>query len=374
MHYQEQLSNLIQAEGVPPYVSLILPLAKTIPERLQNKVHLQALCKQALEILSHDTSQQARQVAERIKNIAHTADIDHAPSEALAFFVGAQQEIIIPLYAPCSAEVKVGSLFALGPVIHALQCNLRFWVLVLNRKHARLFSYDQEKLHEVVTPLKNNAGEPLQGFPLDALPPEDKFLEAVGTGDRDAHYRDAEVTKFFQLVDRELSKILTTPAPLILCTSPEYSTSFMRTTHHKDAVKIQIHHNYTNHPQSPETLRHDVEHALKNYLDDNEKKLLTEFEDALNHRKQACTLTHVWEMASVGRILKLFIEPDLPEVGRINPDFPANLQVYDHKTDDTIDSVSDLLIHETLRHGGTVYVVKKGSLKACKGYGAILRY
>lgn len=376
MTMQEQLKKFMHAEGLSPCASLILPLARTIPERLQNTVHLKALCKQALQQLAHDTSPRAQKIAQRIKDLPESLDLNAFSSEGIAILIGAHEEKIVPLYTSCTAQTRVGTVFSLSAIIQAHHNNPPFWVLTVGKEHAHLFTYENQRLHEIVTPLKDDTGKPLQGFPLDALPPEDKFKQAAGKGDRDARYRDAEVTKFFQLVDQELQKILTTreKMPIILCGTPEYLTGFITTSHHKGTIALQVPHDYNAHAGTIEKLHKDVQAALDTYNKEQEQKLLKAFEESINQRRQACSLTHVWEMASTGRVQTLLLEPNLLEIGRINPDNPANLQVYDRKTDDTLDLISDILIHETLRHDGNVHIVRPGSLTFCKGYGAILRY
>ena len=149
---------------------------------------------------------------------------------------------------------------------------------------------------------------------------------------------------------------------------------FKTASHHPHVIAIEIPRDYNSHQASPEHLKKDVADAIHGYHQQQEQQILQEFEDAANTRRQACGITYVWEMASTGRVHKLLIEPDVPQVGRVNPENPANLQIFSEKSDSSVRAISELLIEETLRHGGDVYIVKKGALKKCEGVGAIMRY
>lgn len=368
MTIQERISTLIKTtEG--PCISLIIPLAQTMPDRARNITRIQDMSKQVLAKVEQP-------LADALKKAIDSLDINQHASDGIAILVNKNHHEIIPLNGPCTAKSHSGTLYVLDEVIQGIQYSTNFWVLLVGQEYARLFTRDHNTLTEIITPLKDSAGKPLQGFPLTIIPPEDKFKQAAGKGDRGADYFDAEIKHFFQLVDSELQKIITTrtPMPIILCGTPEHVVLFKKTTHHPDNITLEVRHDYDAHHKSPEHLKKDIEHAVAQYNQQQGQKLLQEFEDAANTRRQACGITYVWEMASTGRVHILLLEPNLPEFGRIDPENPAHLQIFPEKSDPTINYISDVLIYETLRHGGTVHIVQPGSLQKCQGVGAIMRY
>lgn len=371
-----RLNKLIKNEGVTSCITLIIPLTQKMPGKAQNIVHFREISKQALAESAKSNDPQAAHSAERLKEVIATLDINQFHCDGIAILVGPQHHEIIELNGPCKAKSQVGTIFALTDVIQGIQNQTRFWVLLVSKKYARLFLHESHQLTELVTPLEDSAGNSLQGFPLTIVQPEDKVIQAVGSGNRGDSYFKAEIKHFFQLVDSELKKVLSQKEklPVIICGTPEYIELFKTTTHHSDVIAFDIPHDYSAHQAMPAQLKPDIAKALSAYYLQQEKEWLHVFEESINKKHQACGMMYVWETVSTGRVHTLLLEPDLPEVGKVDPENPAHLQIFSHKNDPSVNNISDLLIYEALRHDGHVHIVQAGSLKSCKGVGAILRY
>lgn len=247
-----------------------------------------------------------------------------------------------------------------------------YWVLELTKKMCRLYEAHHTSLTEIVTPQVDDHGNPVQGFPLDYVTPDDRIETAVGQGDRDARYRDDHEKRYFTMVDTELGKILREkPLPVIVCGVEKNISLFRSITKHASHIIGYQHGDYRNSAD----IIPAVAPILEQHYQAEIARLLHDFVEAEGQLKQAFGLKRVWLMAREGRIQHLLVEEGLAAPGIVDPTNLNHLLLAEATApEDGIGDVVESIIDRVRETQGTVVFVPEGSLKDFEHIGAILRY
>jgi len=373
MAIDTRLVSLIKEQAHGPCVSIIVPTARAVPEKLQNRVRLEQSVEKAQALLAEYPQAVVNAIASRLAEVIATYDATQTSSDGIAVVASRNMSLMWPIMGACSEVVTVGSVFALTDLVYHMQQPQSFWVLVLGKDRARVYKQDHGVTHEVVTPLQDAAGNPLQGFPLTAVEPTDHIIQGIAAGDRGADYLDHEVERFFRLVDSELAKLIATEhLPVVLCTLHEHQPMYMNVAHHPHLISAVVTGEYMLSGADKAVAAAGKSLAEAHVKQD--QAILEEYREALGHKKQAAGIEYTWEAAHAGRVHLLLIERTLSGFGRINPENDAHLQQSPSRNAQAPDRISDIIAAEVLKHGGAIRVVETGSLQNKEGIGALLRY
>jgi len=248
-------------------------------------------------------------------------------------------------------------------VVRAVQ---KFLLLELHTTMCRLYEVDQKKLHEIVTPTVDVQGNPVQGFPLDCPPLDDKKNEALGSGDLNAAYAENHIRHYFSMVDSELTKVVATKElPVVVIGLTKSISSFRELT--KNGAAIIGYKDASYH--KVEDLLVAALAVVKEYEVGLVNAALKKFFEAEGSNVQAFGARHVWLMAHEGRIETLFVEEGLQVPGKLDPENKDHLLI-----GMGTQNVIDVIIERTRATRGHVVIVKPGTLKEFEHIGAILRY
>lgn len=250
----------------------------------------------------------------------------------------------------------------------------KFLLLELHTKICRLYVAESKKLTEITTPLADAAGNPLQGFPLDCIEPDDKVKEAVSAGDLNSAYLDHHMRHFFEIVHKELVKIVhERQLPVVVIGVTKNISLFQEIERHtatqlltgKDAI---IGYKDAAYSKQDELLQAGLA-LVKEYEAAHVQAVLKKFFEAEGSLHQAFGARRVWLMAHEGRIDTLLVEEGFTIPGKVDPDNKDHLLI-GMGTHNIIDAI----IERTCATGGAVIFVKPGTLKEYEHIGAILRY
>lgn len=367
------LKDLTQLKPMFPVVTIIAPLARAMPERAHNSARVHALIDDAVKILEKEAHASAKSVKKQLEELREQEDFSHETADGVAYVVAADYSERIPLVGECEQLVYVGHYPALSAIGGYMHDTIKYNTVLLSEEKARLFVTTYAAAEEVITPLQDAQGRPLQGFPLTALRPEDRVVQAVGIGDRDARYRDAEIETFIRLVASELHKYVNKEKlPVVLCGSAHLIELLDEALRGKVPVIARVVGNYIN--EAPDVIGKLAWHMVLQHRAEEHAHALRAFQEAAGHNKQACGLLRTWETIKAGRVQKLFVERGAAVSGRIDPTNAEQIQVMPPTPEIPVDNLIDIFVRETLLHGGDVIVVSRGSLESCEGIGALLRY
>jgi hypothetical protein len=390
----DQLSKLLKtmqeiaAHAEYPSISIIMPTARTMPDKLQDHIRLKDLIAQATDKALKDFEKRdLEQLFARLDSLVASYDFSKS-LHGLALFVNKSYGIILPLPFSAKAHVSVGQQFHIDDLLQTLYRMKHYWLLELHKDMSRLYEAYNDELHEVVTPLVDQSGNPVQGFPLDYVLPEDKKRVAEGSGDLQARYPDDQLKHYFSMVDHELGKILQNkPLPVVVIGDEKNISTFKHLTKHGSAIIGYQHGDYSRR-------QHELGQAalpIFNTLHEKETKaVLQQFTAAEGTLKQAFGVHRVWLMAHEGRIAILLVEEGLVIPGKLDSENPDHLYIYEKNSPDFLEktlkpfvyadfspdvrNLVDVIIERVIKTDGKIVFVKPGALEDFEHIGAILRY
>lgn len=367
-----QIIKELQSHTSNPSVTILMPTARTIPDKLQDRIQLKDLVTQVRdELLKQFQQRDIEPLLERINKMIDEFDFE-IESSGLALFANASFETIIRLPFAVKTYTATDQKFHISPLLRELYKNNHYWVLELTKKMSRLYEALNSSLTEKITPEFDAQGNPVQGFPLDYREPTDKSTAAIGRGDRDARALDDQEKHYFAMVDNELGKVLhEKPLPVIVCAAEKNGALFRGLTKHAAAIIGYQHGDFKN--------VHEIAQAIAPVLEEHRqqetKKLLERFVEEAGYNKQAFGLQRVWLMAQEGRIDYLLVEEGLVISGIVDPNDSNHILISDKKavTNGTHDLI-DRLINRVIETRGRIVFVPQGALKDFEHVGAILRF
>jgi hypothetical protein len=364
----KRLNKLIATPHEFPCVSIIIPTQRSFPDKTQAAIRAQSSLKVVAEKLSA-----LPQAAHVIRQLHHAMDnYDFTViQDALIFLAHETEAVGFATSGACDETISIGSEFALNELCALLQDEVSYWVLILGKEDARLCRAENDTWTEIITPERDGQGNPLQGFPLNFLKPDDKNVQSVGRGYLDARYKDHHERTFFEFIDRELHKVVGAESlPVVLCADAKAGEMMQHASKHQfmhhvvyDGISQRV----------PEIALHVWPHIKKAYQQQHEH-LMLELESARNTNHVTAGLQRVWEVILDGRVKRLFVERGSRIIGRIDPANQRHVQVFEREEIGVTDNLVDVLIAATMRHNGEITVVPQGTLRKFNDVAALLRY
>ncbi len=367
--------TLLHAMASYPSISVFVPMHRTMPDRQQDPIRFKNLVRKAMDRLLEEFSK--RDVAPLLAQLDDVVTrIDYTKAlDGLVLF--ANHDIVVYYHVPFPVEERlhIDKNFDIKPLLYGLNRSPRYWVLTLSRNACRLFSGIGDQLTEIIEPTADNYGNPVSGFPLNDLGPEEHQRLAIASGDKDAQYFDNRRKEFFRFIDKSLARFIEAdPLPLILLGDEQDLSAFDQVSHHKKYIIVK--HAGNHDRDTAYTLAHQVWPHVQAYLDKEREQLVASIPDAIGRLHFAFDIHPVWRMAHEGRIQILFVEDNFHIAGRINLDNPQQFVIEEHTGigPESIDNIVDELIELVFIKRGHVVFVQSGTLAPYKHIAAILRY
>lgn len=367
-----QILKELQAQQPGIALSITMPTAQMMPDKLQDRIRLKDLVAKAYQKLSaqypeRDFSKLQNRVEKLIEN--YQFDIE---SKGLALLAHESYGTIIRLPFAIPAEMHVDSTFHISTLLRLFAHSNPYWILAITKKMCRLYEAHDHALQEVITPTVDALGNPVQGFPLDYVAPRDGIERAVGQGDKDSKHVEGNEKHYFMMVDAELGKKLNEKRmPVVVCGVEKNISMFKQLTKHSADIVGYQHGDFNNHLD----LAQAVAPVLAEHRRQETKKLLERFVESEGQLHQAFGMHRVWLMAREGRIDYLLVEEGLVVPGTVNPTNRDQLILADKlMPEKKIDNLVDALIAQVIATRGKIVFLPKDSLKKFEHVGAILRY
>jgi len=368
----KRLKELVSTAHGFPCVSIIVPTKRSMPDKAYVQAHVLKQVKMMTEKLSHISHPQASLVQKKLQEVVQNYDFTKI-QDVLVFLAHANDAQGFASFGSCDEREVLGSVFALNEIYALLQEQVSYWVLILGKEDARLCRATNNVWDEIITPERDAQGNPVQGFPLQFLRPDDKTVESVGRGYLDAAYRDHHEVVFFELVDRELHKLIEKdPLPVVLCASAKTGDLMKRAANHR--THFVQHVVYDGISQRVSEIVPLVWPKIEQHYRKERDQLMKELDDARNTNRCAAGLQRVWEVMLDGRVKRLFVERGACVIGRVDLTNERHLQPFGKEEEGVTDNLIDILIAAAIRHNGEIVVMPQGTLKAFDGVAALLRY
>lgn len=369
------------AESARPCVSLYLPTHAAGAEGQQDIPRLKNLLSKAEADLTPRLlrSSEARELLDPVRDLLADAEFWRTRSRGLAVFAapGRFQRFRVPI--ELDELVVVNDRYHVKPLLPLVSDNQRFFVLVLNQQHPRLFEGSQFDLSEVV--VKGMPGELKQALHLDEAArsgPDHPASRGHGRSVAGFHGHGVqhdvakdELVQYLRLVDHAVQSVLHEErAPLVLA-GVEYVLPLYRSvTRYSHVLAAEIHGNCDH--RSPQDL-HDqawplVEAAARKTRQDAGAK----FRQLVGSGRAGHDLRDVVPAAQQGRVETLFVSRRAQRWGRFVPE-AGFVDVHGQPQPGDYDLL-DLAAAATLMHRGTVYAVDADELPADSPVAAVYRY
>jgi hypothetical protein len=375
----------IMAHREPPCVSLYQPTYRAIPEKAQNIVRYQNLVKQ-LEKILHD--RYGRREAERLIEPFRPLTEDHAfwnhTFDGVAVLGSPGFFKVVHTHRPLAERLVVADSFHVKPLLRILQSADRYHILGVTRTEARVFEGNRDTLDEL--PLGDGVPRTIrealpEEFTDPSLPPEVDPNSAKGFGGPVIHAAprsrvdaaDADVARFFRVVDRAMTDHLSRPSglPTILAALPEHHATFRSVSENPFLLDETI-------GLDPKSLQADKLRGFAwrifepRYLG-RLAMLCEEFDEGKAKNLADDDLERLAQAAVISRIRTLLVDADRHEPGRIDESSGA-IERVDCSTGDGCDDLIDDLAELVIARGGEVVVVPSSRMPTRTGVAGIYRF
>ena len=192
-----------------------------------------------------------------------------------------------------------------------------------------------------------------------------------GHGSKDAEV-DKDRDRYFRAVAAAIEKHWSNPTrlPLVLVALDEHHAHYHRVTHDRHLLDQGV----TKDPSSMsiDELRAATWDVMRNYFDQQLADDVQRLNEAQSKQKGSMVVSDLVREASSGRIELLLLEVDAELPGHV--DWESG-EIRDAEPDDPVrGDVLDKIAEKVITRGGSVRVVRPGSLKAPEKIGAIFRY
>lgn len=356
--------NMLTAVHKYPSITLFAPMLQTLPEKLQNPLHLKNLISQAIDKLLQEFKK--REIEDLINKLEELeAKIDwHTVKKGIILCVNADMAQLYQVDFPIKEKIVIDQTFAIREILFGLQREPQYWVISLSAHPTRLFLGHGSKLHEVTGEFP---------FKLHYEVYDDKAKQAVDEGDRDAGYRDDFQEHFIRKLDQALKEPLATNNfPIILLATEKNRALFMQISLFKQRVIAQHEGDVSKIPT--QKIEHISWPLMQDQLSKQAELVRIHFIEKIGTPLHALGIHEVWRAAHEKRIHILLLEKDFAFFGKINPENLANIFEYPDNKAPGVEDLIDYLIHEVIIAGGTIIFVEPKSIPEAQCIGAILRY
>lgn len=379
---REELQSLARLSG-GPHVSIYLPTHRAGAQVQQNPIRFKNLLREAEDRLleqGHGEGQVA-EILEPARATLNDSQYWQHQSDGLAVFLG--PGLCRRFRVPVSFEelVLVGERFHLTPLLPFLTGDGRFYLLAVSQKRVRLFEGSRDSVREIdLRDIPESLTEAL-GYDW-----EERTLQfhtgasGAGQGKRRAMFHGHgvgadeskdEITRFLQLVDSGVSRLLADPqAPLVVAAVDYLIAIYREVSHYPNLLDKGLEGN----PDvlSAEELHGKAWELVEPLFHQGEKAAAERFQELLGTGRASHELEQVIPAAVDGRVDTLFVAVGAHEWGRFDPDV-RRIEVGDGPNGGNEDLL-DRAALESLLHGATVYAVDPGQVPGHGPVAAVFRY
>ena len=380
----QSLLNTLLNDATAPCVSVYLPTMRKGADTRENSIRYKRMLQQAHHELARKDAAAADRLLGGLEAIAEDEDFWQHQMDALAVFAdGSGRQMLVKIPRPVAGDgiAAVADSFHVKPILRVLQQPGRYQLLAVSQKHVTLYEGDRDRLD--VVPLNPDVPksivEALGGQLDDANASVNRggsvaHSGMIGGGHDNRDERDAELERFFRVVDKAVYDYhgRRGDLPLYLAADVDYHARFQKASHHPRLQKEGVRINPDAVEVNTERLRKEMEAIITPAADAQTAEMVEQYGNAKAQQLGSDDLKKVGEAAAMGRVRLLFIDADQRVGGRVDPT-TGGVKLM-KETNPDVDDVLDDLAELVLRNGGDVRVLPGDLHPSDTGAAAIFRY
>ena len=361
-------------------VSIYMPTHRKHPENQQDPIRFKNLAKTALEQLQNSelfTPEEVSDIENKLSALESDREFWNHRTDGLAWLFRQGKVRIFEFQRPVPELVVVSSSLHIKPLIRIVQTSDRYHVLALTRHTAELYAgtrdaVDKVELDAVPATMQEVLGEELTDPHL--------AVASYGGSERVMHHGhgsktdevDKDRDRYFRAVAEAVEKNWSNPTrlPIVLVALEQHHAPY----HKVSSDKYLLDQGVSKDPSAMSTdeIRSSTWEVMRGYFDNELAGDIDRLNEAAAQNKGSSVITDLVREASNGRIELLLLEEDGKLPGKVNWDtgeiFDSTL--CNPKVDDVLDDVAEMVIGR----GGSVRIVRSGSLQSPSKIVGIFRY
>ena len=374
----DDLKELAQC-ATAPCVTIYAPLRNGIFKTKEGPVRLGNQLKIARKYLEKDFSMSREEIEKLLKPAAALGD-DHffwkTPADGLAVFVapGLFRRYRLPIRF--AEETTVARRFDMKPLFPLLMGNQRYYLLLLSKRHARLFQGSKYAINEVKD---TDFGEGADFYPAKS---GDKRLESHGVstaekssifhghgGLKDAEYLITE--KFFRSVNEKLRQLLMFEnAPLVLSAPEKLTAMYKDINDYPNLIDAQS--ELSAPSKNEKDFASDAWKTVRNYFEKRIDESLERYDQMAGSQKVSSDSAEIITAAANGRVECLFCAKNAQLWGKIDP--ILHRPVFSAAKSEGDEDLAGRAVLETFSQRGLIWILSEKAIPGQKMLAAIFRY
>lgn len=343
------------AEHESPCISLYQPTHRSHPDNKQDPILFRNLLHDLQKTLEEKYSK--REVPVLLKpfeTLIDDADFWNHRTEGLAVLSAPGVFEVFDLLRPVEPFVSVADSFYVKPLLRILQSSDRYQILSLSRHDVKLYEGNRDALDTIE----------LQGVAA---------TQADGLGRGAGHDEDADLERYFRLVDQAVLEHHSRPTglPLMLAGLPEHHAAFRAVSHNPfliDTAGIRVNADTL----SMEALRVQAWGMVQPYYLDRLAALVDNFGLERSRGLGSDDVAEVAGAVAVGRVAVLLVEADRKLPGRVDAVTGA-IEPEGQSAAEASDVLDDIA-EAVLRTKGEVVIVPAERMPSQSGLAATYRF
>ncbi|MEK6481833.1 hypothetical protein WJR50_30095 [Catalinimonas sp. 4WD22] len=307
MKTNDMLPQLSSEETEIPYVSIVIPLEKTLPARNQNEVRIKNMIHRAKTQLTKKYVK--KDVFDLLIAIEHLHEqIDpHHHVEGVGLYVSKHRSQILYFPFPVEEKVLIDDTFEVRNLILNASQLFNYWVLVLSNNHTRLLKGKGKSLEEIQDehfPLKY---EEQFEYPGRQKP---RMVGSVVYGSEESQLKEERQREYFRHVEKLLHPyLMERSCPLFVMGEAWYQPLFSKVIHHAKTISGFIEGNYDH--LTAGVLVNKVWSAVEAYQKKEQVSILKDIEEKIGQKRGYISgWKSVLEAAQQGKGARLIVEKD----------------------------------------------------------------
>ena len=361
-------------------ISIYMPTHRQHPQNQQDPIRFKNLSKVALDQLRDAdgiTPEEVAAIKNELANLESNREFWNHRADGIAWLHRDGQSYFFDFQRAVPERVVVADSLHIKPLIRITQSAELYHVLALTRHSAKLYTGTRDVLDEVEN---SHVPATMQGALGDELTEPHLGAASYGGTDQAMFHghggKDAEVDKdrdrYFRVVAEAVEKYCSNPTrlPLVLIALNEHHAPY----HHVSSDRFLMDQGVQKDPasMSKDDLRAASWEVMQQYFDKRLNEDIERLGDAQANGRGSVIVSDIARDANSGRVELLLLEEDASLPGHVDWQTGAVTEsdLNHADVDDVMDDVAELVI----ARGGTVRIVRSGSLQNESKIGAIYRY
>lgn len=354
---KKQILELQKSQSYPS-ITITLPTSRYFIQTIKDKIALKNLIKEAEENLKRKVDKKdTAYFVEKIQKAVDEIDFHHL-LDGLGIFVNRNSSFVFKFPFSVPKLAIVDDTFFTKFLIKAFNRNIRYLVLSIAEKPARLFVGFNDSLAEII-----NGDFPIDiDDVLDVAPPHTKLDFET--------FQEEKLKQFIRLIDSRLEKYLKEEALSLIISGVTKNVSLFLSLTKRNEIVDTIVGNYDK-KNFPKLIKLSWE-SIRKHNSKFRENILNTFSSEFSSGKGSMGLLEIWMLANQGRVKTLLVEENYHQAAKFQHNTPIfiNNPEGPYVIDDLVDEVAELVFKQK----GDVYFYEDGRLKNYQRIGAILRY